>query len=103
MNQLQFFCLKDVGSHKSCIKFSGSCKRKVHHKLIEYTFFSLKIINPQNIDKNILEISDQNRINIEVTLLYFSTNQLKTQNKNILEISAQKLINKEYLGSKINK
>ena len=35
--------------------------------------------------KNILEISDQNRINIEVTLLYFSTNQLKTQNKNIIE------------------
>ena len=33
---------------------------------------------------NILEISDQNRINIEVTLLYFSINQLKTQNKNIL-------------------
>ena len=40
--------------------------------------------------KNILEISDQNRINIEVTLLYFSTNQLKTKNKNILENPAQK-------------
>ena len=53
--------------------------------LIEYTFLSLKIINPKNIDKNILEISDQNRINIEVTLLYFPTNQLKTQYKNILE------------------
>ena len=37
-------------------------------------FFSLEIINPKNIDKNILEISDQNRINIEVTILYFSTN-----------------------------
>ena len=44
---------------------------------------------------NILEISDQNRIHIEVTLLYFSTNQLKTQNKNILENSAQKLINRK--------
>ena len=43
--------------------------------------FYLKIINPQNIHKNILEISDQNRVNIEVTLLYFSTNQLKTQKK----------------------
>ena len=41
--------------------------------------FSLRIINPKNIDKNILEIPDQNRINIEVTLLYFSINQLKTQ------------------------
>ena len=58
-------------------------------------FFSLKISNPKNIDKSILEISDQNRINIEVTLLYFSTNQLKTQNKNILENSAQKLINRK--------
>ena len=46
-------------------------------------------------NKNILEISDQNCINIEVTLLYFSTNQLKTQNKNILENSARKLINRK--------
>ena len=46
-------------------------------------------------NKNILEISDQNRINIEVTLLYFSPNQLKAQNKNILENSAQKLINRK--------
>ena len=52
-------------------------------------------MNPKNIDKNILENSDQNRINIEVLLLYFSTNQLKTQNKNILENSAQKLINRK--------
>ena len=58
-------------------------------------FFSLKIINPQNIDKSILEILDQNRINIEVILLYFLTNQLKTQNKNILENLAQKLINRK--------
>ena len=58
--------------------------------------FSLKIINPQNIDKNILEISDQNRINIKVTFLYFSTNQLETQNKNILENPDQKLINRKY-------
>ena len=29
-------------------------------------------------NKNILEISDQNRINIEVIFIYFSTNQLKT-------------------------
>ena len=46
-------------------------------KSIEYTYFSLKIINPKNIQKNILEILDQNRINIEVTFLYFSTNQQK--------------------------
>ena len=46
------------------------------NKCIEYTFFNPKIINSKNIDKNILEISDQNRINIEVKLLYFSTNQL---------------------------
>ena len=52
--------------------------------------FSLKITNLKNIDKNILEISDQNCIYIKVTLLYFSTNQLKTQNKNILENPAQK-------------
>ena len=38
---------------------------------IEYTYFSLKITNPKSIDENILEISDQNRINTEVTLLYF--------------------------------
>ena len=51
--------------------------------MIEYKFFSLKIINPKNIDKNILEISDQNHINIEVTLLYFSTKlQKKTTTKN---------------------
>ena len=62
---------------------------------IEYTFFSLEIINPKNIDKNILEISDQNRINIKVTLLYFSTNQLKTQNKNILQNAADKLIKRK--------
>ena len=62
---------------------------------IEYTFFSLEIINPKNIDKNILENSDRNRIDIEVTLLYFSTYQLKTQNKNILENSVQKLINRK--------
>ena len=60
-----------------------------------HIFFSLKIINSKNMNKNILEISDQNHINIEVTLLYFSTNQLKTQNKNILENSAQKLINRK--------
>ena len=42
---------------------------------IEYTF-NLKIIN-KNIHKNILEILDQNRFSIEVTFLYFSTNQLK--------------------------
>ena len=70
--------------------------------LIEYTFFSLKIIN-KNIHQNILEILDQNRISIEVTFLYFSTNQLKTLNKNILEKQDQKLINRKYLGSKINK
>ena len=46
-------------------------------------------------NKNIQEILDQNRINIEVTFLYFSTNQLKTQNKNILEILAQKPINRK--------
>ena len=44
-------------------------------------------------NENIQEISDQSRINIELKLLYFSTNQPKTQNKNILENSAQKLIN----------
>ena len=60
-----------------------------------HIFFSLKIINPKNIDQNILEISDQNRINIKVTFLYFSTNQLKTQDKNILENLAQKLINRK--------
>ena len=54
-------------------------------------------------DKIILEISDQNRINIEVTLLYSSTIQLKSQNKNILENPAKKLINRKSLGSKINK
>ena len=31
---------------------------------IEHIFFGLKIINPKNIYKNILGISDQNRINI---------------------------------------
>ena len=64
-------------------------------EIIEYTFFSLEIINPQNIHKNILEISDENRINIKVTFLYFSTNQLKTQNKNILENPAHELINRK--------
>ena len=53
------------------------------------------MINPKNIDKDILEISDQNRINIEVTLLYFSTHHLKTQNKNILENPAKKLIHRK--------
>ena len=43
-----------------------------------HNFFSLKIINPKKIHKNILEILDQNRINIKITFLYFSTNQLKT-------------------------
>ena len=70
---------------------------------IEYTFFNLEIINPKNMNKNIPEISDQNRINIEVTLLYFSTYQLKTQNKNILENLAEKLINRKNFGAKINK
>ena len=65
--------------------------------LIEYIFFNFKIINPKNLHKNIPEILDQNRINIEVTFLYFSTNQLKTQNKNILENPAQKLINRKLL------
>ena len=46
--------------------------------------------------KNILEISDQNRISIEVTFLYFSTNQLKISNKNILENPDQKLINRKF-------
>ena len=66
---------------------------------VEYSFFSLKIIN-KNAHKNILEILD--RMNIKVTFLYFSTNQ-KTQNKNILENPDMKLINKKYLGLKINK
>ena len=34
-------------------------------------------MNPQNIYKNILEISDQNCINIEVTFLYFQPISLK--------------------------
>ena len=46
-----------------------------------------------------LQISDQ----IALTFLYFSTNQLKTQNKNILENPTQKLINRKILGSKTNK
>ena len=57
------------------------CKRKACQIIIqfmEYKFFGLRIINPQNLE-NILEILDQNRINIEVTPLYFKTNQLKTQ------------------------
>ena len=76
----------------------GHIRQKRHKhalQLIEYTFFSLEIINPKNIDKNIQEISDQNRIYIEVTILYFSTNQLKTQHKNILENPVQKLISKK--------
>ena len=44
---------------------------------------------------NILKTSDQNCINIEIILLYFSTNQLKTQNKNILENPTQKLIDRK--------
>ena len=50
--------------------------------------------------KNILEILDQNRINIKVTFLYFSTNQLETQNKNIygIQISSNlKISNKNIL------
>ena len=78
-----------LGSNKVFIHVIRSMSFKC---LIEYIFFSLKIINPKNIDKNILEISDQNCIKTEVTLLYFSTNQLKTRNKNILGNSAQKLI-----------
>ena len=62
----------------------------LYSNFIEYTFLCLKITNP----KNILEISDQNCINIEVTLLCFLNNKLKTQNKNILENPAQKLINR---------
>ena len=58
----------------------------------------IEYINQKNIDKNILENSDQNRINIEVTLLYFLTNQLKRWNKNILENSARKLINRKIFG-----
>ena len=50
-------------------------------------------------NENILEISDPNCVNIVVTLLYFSTNQLKTQKKNILENSAQKLINRKIFWS----
>ena len=65
--------------------------------------FSLKIISPKNIDKNIQESSDQNRINVEATLSYFSTNQLKTQNKNILENSAQKLIYRKIFRLQNNK
>ena len=69
--------------------------KQIYLILLNRNFFRLKIINPKNIDKNIQEISDQNRINIEVILLYFSTNQLKTRNKNILENSAQKLFNRK--------
>ena len=78
-----------------CLPYVKELTERIQKICNPYTFFSLKIINPQNINKNILEISDQNHINIEVTLLYFSTNQLKTQNKNIRENSAQKLINRK--------
>ena len=57
--------------------------------IIKYTLFIHEIINPKSIDKNVLKISNQNRINIEVTLLYFATNQWKAQNKNIQENSPQ--------------
>ena len=86
----------------SLTSLQDSCKERYIgtisiHNLPRYyrihIFFSLKIIKPKNIDKNIQEILDENHINIRVTLLYFSTNQLKTQNKNILENPAQKLIN----------
>ena len=90
---MEIFCMKIYYEIKP-FKFNFNTFPNRCH-LLEYTFFSLKIINSKNIDKNILEISDQNCINIEVTLLYFSTNQLKTQNKNIQENSTQKLINRK--------
>ena len=34
-------------------------------------FFCLKIINPQNIDKNILEISDQNALTLKLHFYIF--------------------------------
>ena len=64
--------------------------------LIGYIFYLTLNNHPlPNIDKNILEIPGKNRNDIEITLTYFSTNQLKTQNKNILENSARKLINRK--------
>ena len=81
---------------------STPINNSMNYESIEYTFFSLDIIN-KNIHENILEILDQNHISIKVTFLYFSTNQVETQNKNILENPDQKLINRKYLGSKINK
>ena len=60
-----------------------------------FDVFYYNIINPKNISKHIQEISDQNQINIEITFLYFSTNQLKIQNKNIPENPPQKLINRK--------
>ena len=52
---------------------------RIHH-------FSLIIINPQNIHKNILEISDQNRINIKNIFLYFSTKQQKYKKRILKKI-----------------
>ena len=42
-----------------------------------YIFLALEQSNLKTQNKSILEILDQNRINIKVTFLYFSTNQLK--------------------------
>ena len=39
--------------------------------------------------------SHHTQTNFVVTILYFTTNQQKTQNKNILENPAQKLINRK--------
>ena len=61
-------------SYLSAIPFLFWLRLFQNQTFIEHTFFSLKIIYSKNIHKNILEILDQNLINIEVTLLYFSIN-----------------------------
>ena len=73
---MRFRCLDESVSIRN--KKQKQKQNKTYEASIKYTFFSLKIINPQNIHKNILKISDQNRINIKVTFLYFPTNQLQT-------------------------
>ena len=57
--------------------FFKKLKSWYYHRYIEYTFFGLKIINPKNIHKNIPEISDQNRISIEVTFFIFFNQSAK--------------------------
>ena len=92
---VELLILVNSNDHKSFYQsMSIVSEEKVNCLKLQNThFFSLKIINPKDIHKNIQEISDQNHINIETQVNKFKyPGSIVTTNKLEAELDTWMLI-----------